>query len=801
MNATPENASKLTSQVTHIPPSDKPDVTLNQTVGEQMRAEELSLRATVPPAQVPGYKLDRLLGQGAFGQVWVGTNLNTGRVVAVKFYLHRAGVNWSLLTREVKNLVSMSGNRQIVQVLEVGWDAEPPYFVMEFLESGSLDDLIRKRGALPVPQAVSLFTDIAKGLNHSHGKGVLHCDLKPANVLLDPELQPRLADFGQSRLSSEQTPSLGTLFYMAPEQADLNAVPDARWDVYALGAILYCMLVGSPPYKNAGTVSTLDTAGSLGERLKRYRDTIFKSPFPRGHLKVQGTDRWLTNIIDRCLAKKPEDRFENVQQVLEAVERRQLAKLNLPMMLLGIVGPVLLLLAMGFFFWRGVAVAERESSNELKEMVLQNNLFAARLGARTLEKEIETLFRLIEDETQQKEFGERFAGAIEQAGSEMLQNLIKDGVTDEQRQELWHLPKRKDLETYLTERFNSIKATTQGKRNAPEFDSLFVVDRWGTMIAATFSSRANANRIGYNFAFRSYFNGQSQDSDEGMSARKFQGTKHSHVSVPFLSTSTNRWKIAVSTPISIVRESHEGRQITSVEGEKNESSSDKSPSEMSNHSVTGVLVLTINLGDFDLLPDHLPRSGQIADLNKAMDRLAVMVDGHAGTGFQSDTREGTLLQHPAFANIEGTRLAAPKNSFQIESQTLDRLKREGVYNYVDPVSKVPGGEQYTGEWIAAMAQVEITRRSADFVERKEPANLWVLVQARAESVTAPVASMGDKMMREGMIALLTMLGMVSMLWLIVMRGMRLPDNFRSTVRNRNGSSDKSSSGNDVTLDL
>jgi serine/threonine protein kinase len=89
--------------VTQSPNPEQPDATLNQTVGEQMRAEELSLRATVPPAQVPGYKLDRLLGQGAFGQVWVGNNLNTGRTVAVKFYLHRAGVNWSLLTREVKN--------------------------------------------------------------------------------------------------------------------------------------------------------------------------------------------------------------------------------------------------------------------------------------------------------------------------------------------------------------------------------------------------------------------------------------------------------------------------------------------------------------------------------------------------------------------------------------------------------------------------------------------------------------------------------------------------------------------------
>jgi hypothetical protein len=109
------------------------DQTLNQSIGEQLLAEELSLRATIPPSQVPGYRMERLLGQGAFGQVWIATNLNTGRVVAIKFYLHRSGVNWSLLSREVKNLVSMAGNRAIVQVLEVGWDAEPPYYVMEYL--------------------------------------------------------------------------------------------------------------------------------------------------------------------------------------------------------------------------------------------------------------------------------------------------------------------------------------------------------------------------------------------------------------------------------------------------------------------------------------------------------------------------------------------------------------------------------------------------------------------------------------------------------------------------------------------
>ena len=81
-----------------------------------------------------------IIGAGAFGQVWVGRDLNTGRPVAVKFYMHRGGVNWSLLSREVKNLVQMSADKHVVQVLEVGWDGDPPYYVMEYIPSGSLED-------------------------------------------------------------------------------------------------------------------------------------------------------------------------------------------------------------------------------------------------------------------------------------------------------------------------------------------------------------------------------------------------------------------------------------------------------------------------------------------------------------------------------------------------------------------------------------------------------------------------------------------------------------------------------------
>ena len=741
-----------------------------------MRAEELSLRATVPPAQVPGYRLDRLLGQGAFGQVWVGNNLNTGRTVAIKFYLHRSGVNWSSLTREVKNLVSMAGNRYIVQVLEVGWDAEPPYYVMEYLENGSLDDLIRARGAMAPSKAVELFSDIAMGLNHSHGKGVLHCDLKPANVLLDQDWLPRLADFGQSRLSNEQTPSLGTLFYMAPEQADLNAVPDARWDVYALGAIFYCMIVGSPPYKTPDTVTTLDTAASLPERLKRYRDTIFKSHFPRAHHRVRGMDRWLVGIVDRCIAKKPDDRFANVQQVLDAIQRRQMVRLRRPLLLLGIVGPILLLAVMGLFAWRGVLLAKNDTSDKLRELALQSNLFAAKFAARTLESEMASLFKLIEEDASLSDLETRFLTCVDEAGVELLHDLATDRTPPESQARLGALASRIKLEEYLDKRMEEIQLQIGSSQKPTRFDSMFVTDRFGTMLAGAFPSDRVSNPIGANVAFRSYFSGQSRDLPETTPRRNIPRTTSSQVSVPFKSKTTNRNKIAVSTPISV-------RNV-------------KEPSETSDNEpelVEGLLVLTINLGDFELLSADEERDSQDGTQSHK-NRFAVLVDGHAGA------RAGTLLQHPIFRKMAMANASLDQQGiqFQIVEDMFKALKDEGTKEYIDPVSKDPQGKEFGGKWIAAMQRVDISRRVS---ESRERTDLWVLVQERANSITDPVASMVTRLVREGLIALLALLAVVSMLWVVVLWVMRLPDSFASAVRSRSGGgTEMTGTANEVTLD-
>ena len=215
--------------------------TLSQDADSIRKSLDMSSLVSEAPSVVPGYRILKPIGEGKYGSVWLAREQNTGKHVAIKFYTHRRGVDWSLLGREVEKLAVLYTSRNIVGLLAVGWDNDPPYYVMEYLENGSLAARLAA-GSLATTDAVRIATRVCQALVHAHGSGILHCDLKPANILLDQDFEPRLCDFGQSRLADEHSHSLGTLFFMAPEQADLKAVPDARWDVYALGALIYNML-------------------------------------------------------------------------------------------------------------------------------------------------------------------------------------------------------------------------------------------------------------------------------------------------------------------------------------------------------------------------------------------------------------------------------------------------------------------------------------------------------------------------------------------------------------------------------
>ena len=350
------------------------DGTIDQSKEDRQRAQRLSQQIT-PPAQIPGYEIVRMLGAGAFGTVWLATQHSTGKIVAIKFYEHRGGLDWPLLNREVEKLAFLYTERDIVQLIDVGWDGEPPYYVMEYLERGSLEEVVR-HGSVPVPEAVRIVTEVAQALTHAHGRGILHCDIKPANVLLDNDWKVRLADFGQSRLSHEQLPALGTVFYMAPEQADLKATPDARWDVYALGGLLFHLLTGSPPHRTRALEKRLQQQAHLADRLREYREVVVSSGKPTVRRRIRA-DRALLEILERCLDPDPTRRFPNAQAVFDALKRRAQLQARRPLFALGLVAPLLLLIAtitLGVIGWRS---AVRRSEDSLMHAVQAGNVYAA----------------------------------------------------------------------------------------------------------------------------------------------------------------------------------------------------------------------------------------------------------------------------------------------------------------------------------------------------------------------------------------------------------------------------------------
>jgi hypothetical protein len=708
------------------------DFTAQQTPADQQRSQDLSLQRTRPPLEIPGYEIERFLGAGAYGEVWVGVDRTTGRKVAIKFYLHRHGVDWSLLAREVEKLRFLSADRYVVQLLDVGWEADPPYYVMEYVEAGSLDALLRRDGPLPVPEAVELFREIAIGLARAHGKGVVHCDLKPANILLDQDHRPRLADFGQSRLSHEQKPALGTLFYMAPEQADLHALADVRWDVYALGAILYTLLVGSPPHRNDEAVSWIDAASDLEQRLARYRQTIRTAPPPAEHRRVPGVDRALAEIIDRCLAANPDDRFANVQEVLDALAARTRNRARLPLVVLGFVGPLLVLLVTALFSYRGYVRAVDNAQRGYSEWALRNNQFVAQLAAEKVTAQIGRYFQLAQQEAAAPELQSLFFALIDH--SPALEKLVRsDTPSDaypELRAQFRHEPARLRLERHLAQRLEAYQQLAQRDRRVPRFASLFVTDRHGTQLASVFDDASVSQAIGHNWAHRTYFHGGPAELPPfDRPPADPPHIQRTHLSAVFRSTTQNTWKVAISTPI---------QRLAGDEW-----------------LFAGILVLTVELGDFDI---------SVASGTPPGTQFLVLADARDGE------ERGTILHHPLFHDLAEHGKTVPQVLLGRDYRVPDALLRgQPLADYRDPLARYTGdgglAARYDRRWLAASAPVLPPLGAGDH----SASGLVVLVQSDYQTVVQPAQELGGQFIRNsfGMVAVMVTISLS--LWYVAVR--------------------------------
>jgi serine/threonine protein kinase len=261
------------------------------------------------------YRVLKVLGTGAMGVVFQAEDPHLKRMVALKVMrptLAASAEYHRRFLREARLSASID-HEHIVTTYQVGEDRGVPFLAMQMLQGETLEDrLNRAGGRLPLAEVLRVGREIAEGLGAAHARGLIHRDVKPANVWLEKDRgRVRIVDFGLARGSepdaqfTQAGAVIGTPAYMAPEQARGEEV-DARSDLFSLGAVLYRAATGEAPFGGKDTLSVLNALAT-------------RTPTPP-HRIVASLPRLFSGLVMRLLAKDPEDRPQSASEVVEAVE-------------------------------------------------------------------------------------------------------------------------------------------------------------------------------------------------------------------------------------------------------------------------------------------------------------------------------------------------------------------------------------------------------------------------------------------------------------------------------------------------
>jgi serine/threonine protein kinase/Flp pilus assembly protein TadD len=303
---------------------------VHRAVEENSVVSSLSEKLTVPvsaearPDQsreqegwpsIPGYQIEALLGQGGMGIVYRVRQFRLNRVVALKMILASHYVRPNALARFLGEAESIARiqHANIVQIHEVGIHDGNPYFSMEYVAGGNLADHLKIK-LVPVRRAADLVQTLARAVHAAHEVGIVHRDLKPANILLTGEGVPKITDFGLAKRLhcdpglTDTGAILGTPGYMAPEQAQgTQKVIEPAADIYALGAILFELLTGRPPF----LAETLMETVSLVINQEPPPPSRFQPKLPRD----------LDTICQKCLQKQPGKRYGSAEDLADELRR------------------------------------------------------------------------------------------------------------------------------------------------------------------------------------------------------------------------------------------------------------------------------------------------------------------------------------------------------------------------------------------------------------------------------------------------------------------------------------------------
>lgn len=262
---------------------------------------------TPEPPQIPGYRIERILGKGATATVYLAIQESLDRRVALKILSAQLVKDPAFNKRFIKEgkTVARLAHPHIVTVYDTGSHQTVFYIAMEYLECGSLKERI-KAGLTP-EAALQVLRQIAQALGYAHRQHCIHRDLKPANILFRDAETAVLSDFGIAKNLEDKTQltaagwRIGTPNYMSPEQA-MGKPVDARSDLYSLGILFYEMLTGTRPYKGADAFETA---------LLHVKAPVPILPEPLKHFQP---------VLDRLLAKDPSTRFASAEELIQALQ-------------------------------------------------------------------------------------------------------------------------------------------------------------------------------------------------------------------------------------------------------------------------------------------------------------------------------------------------------------------------------------------------------------------------------------------------------------------------------------------------
>ncbi|MBX3439661.1 MAG: serine/threonine protein kinase, partial [Planctomycetaceae bacterium] len=258
------------------------------------------------------YQIQRTLGAGGMGTVFLAVDRELNRTVALKVLPKERAENPTLVKRfksEAQAAAHLE-HKNIVRIYEAGEVDGYLYIALEYIDGIDVHELVAKRGVLPIRRSIDIVKQVARALEHASSKQIVHRDIKPANLLIKRDGTVKLADMGLARFIDEATETnitragmtVGTVDYMSPEQARSSQSADVRSDIYSLGCTWYHMLTGMPPY----------TDGGLTEKLQAH--AMAKRPDPR--LENEAVPEAVVAVMHRMMAHKPQDRYQTPQELL-----------------------------------------------------------------------------------------------------------------------------------------------------------------------------------------------------------------------------------------------------------------------------------------------------------------------------------------------------------------------------------------------------------------------------------------------------------------------------------------------------